>query len=70
MTKRVKRIVLEATGDGSGFTAQVEPADDNTEGHGVRPGRIVAEQLGDDQSSYRVQIDGDDVEGHAAKFKP
>ena len=70
MTKRVKRIVLEATEDGSGFTAEVEPADDDTEGHIYRPGRIVADQVGDDASTYRVQIDGDDVEGHALKFKP
>lgn len=69
MTKRVTRIVLEPTEDGSRFTAQVELADD-TEGHIVKPGRIVAEpEGGEDPSSYRVSIDGEDVEGHAIRPK-
>ena len=51
-------------------SAEVEPADDDTEGHAYRPGRIVADQVGDDASTYRVQIDGDDVEGHAARVRP
>ena len=67
MTKRVRRIILEPTEDGTRFTAQVEPEDD-TGGHAYRPGRIVAEPVGEgDPSSYRVQIDGEDVEGHAAR---
>lgn len=67
MGNQVKRIVLEPTEDGSRFTARVE-TDDDTAGHSAPTGRLEIDPIEDDDAqvpTYRVSIDGEDVEGHA-----
>ena len=67
MGKQIKRIVLEPTEDGSRFTARVE-TDEDTAGHSASTGRLEIEAIeddGDEKPTYRVSIDGEDVEGHA-----
>ena len=67
MVKRIRRITLEATEDPARFTARIEGGDEDTEGH-VVAGRIDLEPLdpeeGGGEPTYRVTVDGEDVEGH------
>jgi len=70
MGKQVKRIILEPTEDGSRFSAKVE-ADDDTAGHSASAGRLEIEPIEDeagDEPTYRVSIDGEDVEGHGYRW--
>lgn len=70
MGKQVKRIVLEPSEDGSPlFKAHVETPGD-TVGHSTSAGRLEIEPLDEEtgEPTYRVTIDGEDVEGHGMRW--